>query len=69
MSVPHPFAHGNVGREREGGVNADRTVQRGTIVIDGRRLEVLNRYRYLNRIEVRYAGWNLGLQGSSRGCS
>jgi hypothetical protein len=27
----------------------------------GRRFEVPNRYRHLNRIEVRYAGWNLGL--------
>jgi hypothetical protein len=33
----------------------------GTIVIDGRRFEVPNRYRHLNRIEVRYANWNLGL--------
>ncbi len=33
----------------------------GTIVIEGRRFEVPNRYRHLNRIEVRYAGWNLGL--------
>jgi putative transposase len=33
----------------------------GTIVIEGRRFEVPNRYRHLNRIEVRYADWNLGL--------
>ena len=33
----------------------------GTIIIEGRRFEVPNRYRHLNRIEVRYAGWNLGL--------
>ena len=33
----------------------------GTIVIEGRRFEVPNRYRHLNRIEVRYANWNLGL--------
>jgi len=33
----------------------------GTIVIEGRRFEVPNRYRHLNRVEVRYAGWNLGL--------
>ena len=33
----------------------------GTIVIDGRRFEVPNRYRHLTRIEVRYAAWNLGL--------
>jgi transposase InsO family protein len=33
----------------------------GTIVIEGRRFEVPNRYRHLSRIEVRYAGWDLGL--------
>jgi putative transposase len=33
----------------------------GTIVIEGRRFEVPNRYRHLTRIEVRYANWNLGL--------
>jgi transposase InsO family protein len=32
----------------------------GTIVIEGRRFEVPNRYRHLARIEVRYAGWDLG---------
>jgi hypothetical protein len=35
--------------------------ERRTIVIEGRRFGVPNRYRHLNRIEVRYAGWNLGL--------
>ena len=33
----------------------------GTIVIEGRRFEIPNRYRHLSRIEVRYAGWDLGL--------
>ena len=33
----------------------------GTVVIDGRRFEIPNRYRHLTRIEVRYAGWDLGL--------
>ncbi len=32
----------------------------GTIVIEGRRFEMPNRYRHLTRIEVRYAGWDLG---------
>jgi putative transposase len=32
----------------------------GTIVIEGHRFEVPNRYRHLARIEVRYAGWDLG---------
>jgi putative transposase len=43
--------------------SAHRTQKKsdGTIVIEGRRFEVPNRYRHLNRIEVRYAGWNLGL--------
>ena len=31
----------------------------GTIVINGRRFEVANRYRHLTRIEVRYAEWDL----------
>lgn len=31
----------------------------GSIVIDGRRFEVPNRYRHLARIEVRYAEWDL----------
>ena len=30
-------------------------------MIEGRRFEVPNRYRHLSRIEVRYAGWDLGL--------
>jgi hypothetical protein len=33
----------------------------GTVVIDGRRFEVPNRYRHLSRLEVRYASWDLGL--------
>ena len=33
----------------------------GTVVIEGRRFEVPNRYRHLSRIEVRYAAWDLGL--------
>ena len=43
---------------------ADQRMQRksdGSIVIEGRRFEVPNRYRHLARMEVRYAGWNLGL--------
>lgn len=43
---------------------SDHRMQRksdGTIVIDGRRFEVPNRYRHLSRIEVRYANWDLGL--------
>ncbi|HEU5284616.1 MAG TPA: DDE-type integrase/transposase/recombinase [Burkholderiales bacterium] len=32
----------------------------GTIVIDGRRFEVPGRYRHPERIEVRYAEWDLG---------
>jgi hypothetical protein len=42
----------------------DQRMQRksdGTVVIAGRRFEVPNRYRHLSRIEVRYAGWDLGL--------
>jgi len=42
----------------------DHRMQRksdGTVVIEGRRFEVPNRYRHLARIEVRYAGWDLGL--------
>src|SRR5207237_6942599 len=31
----------------------------GTIVIDGRRFEVPNRYRHLAGLEVRFAGWDL----------
>jgi hypothetical protein len=33
----------------------------GTIVIEGRRFEVPNRYRHLVRLEVRYASWDLAL--------
>ena len=43
---------------------SDTRIQRksdGTIVIDGRRFEIPNRYRHLARLEIRYAGWNLGL--------
>ena len=32
----------------------------GSIVIEGRRFEVPSRYRHLDRIEVRYAEWDLG---------
>ncbi len=44
-----------------------RSIQRtqkksdGTIVIEGRRFEVPNRYRHLDRSEARYASWDLGL--------
>lgn len=31
----------------------------GSIVIEGRRFEIPNRYRHLSRIEVRYASWDL----------
>ena len=31
----------------------------GSIVIEGRRFEMPNRYRHLSRVEVRYAGWDL----------
>src|SRR5271169_1612621 len=43
---------------------SDHRMQRksdGTVVIEGRRFEIPNRYRHLARIEVRYAGWDLGL--------
>ncbi len=43
---------------------SDQRMQRksdGTVVIAGRRFELPNRYRHLSRIEVRYAGWDLGL--------
>ena len=33
----------------------------GTIVIDGRRFEVPDRYRHLTRIEIRYASWDLSV--------
>jgi hypothetical protein len=42
----------------------DHRMQRksdGTVAIDGRRFEIPNRYRHLTRLEVRYAGWDLGL--------
>ncbi len=32
----------------------------GSIVIEGRRFEIPNRYRHLTRIEVRYGSWDLG---------
>ncbi|MBV9530920.1 MAG: hypothetical protein JO283_07605 [Bradyrhizobium sp.] len=41
---------------------ADRRTQRrsdGTIVIDGNRFEVPNRYRHFTHLEVRYASWDL----------
>ena len=42
----------------------DQRTQRksdGTIVIEGRRFEVPNRYRHLPRVEIRYASWDLSL--------
>jgi hypothetical protein len=42
----------------------DHRMQRksdGTVVIEGRRFDIPNRYRHLTRLEVRYAGWDLGL--------
>jgi putative transposase len=33
----------------------------GTIVLDGRRFEVPDRYRHLTQLEVRYASWDLSL--------
>jgi len=33
----------------------------GTIVVEGRRLEVPDRYRHLTQLEVRYASWDLSL--------
>jgi len=33
----------------------------GTLVIEGRRFEVPDRYRHLTRLEVRYASWDLSL--------
>jgi putative transposase len=33
----------------------------GTVVIEGRRFEVPNRYRHLTRVEIRYASWDLSL--------
>jgi putative transposase len=40
----------------------DRRTQRksdGTVVIEGRRFEVPNRYRHFTRVEIRYASWDL----------
>jgi hypothetical protein len=40
----------------------DHRMQRksdGTVVIEGRRFEIPNRYRHLTRLEVRYAGWEV----------
>jgi putative transposase len=40
----------------------DRRTQRlsdGTVVVDTRRFEVPNRYRHLERLQVRYASWDL----------
>jgi putative transposase len=42
----------------------ERRMQRksdGTIVIEGRRFEVPDRYRHLRELEVRYASWDLAL--------
>jgi putative transposase len=42
----------------------DQRMQRksdGTVVIEGRRFEMPNRYRHLTRVEVRYASWDLGI--------
>ena len=42
----------------------DQRTQRksdGTIVIEGHRFEVPNRYRHLTRLEVRFASWDLSL--------
>ena len=44
-------------------MRSDTRTQRksdGSIVIEGRRFEIPNRYRHLTRIEVRYASWDLG---------
>lgn len=43
--------------------SATRTQRRsdGTIVIDGRRFEVAARYRHIERLEVRYAEWDLSI--------
>ena len=41
---------------------ADRRTQRksdGTIVIEGHRFEVPNRYRHFTRVEIRFASWDL----------
>jgi putative transposase len=42
----------------------DHRMQRksdGTVVIEGHRFEVPNRYRHLTRVEIRYASWDLSL--------
>ena len=47
----------------------DQRTQRksdGTVVIEGRRFEVPNRYRHLTRVEVRFASWDL-TNGPPRG--
>jgi putative transposase len=43
--------------------NDQRTQRKsdGTVVIEGRRFEVPNRYRHLMRVEIRYASWDLSL--------
>jgi len=41
----------------------ERRTQRksdGTVVIEGRRFELPNRYRHLREVEVRFASWDLG---------
>ena len=43
------------------GDDVGRIDDQETVVIEGRRFEIPNRYRHLTRLEVRYAGWNLGL--------
>jgi putative transposase len=40
----------------------ERRIQRrsdGTIVLEGRRFEIPDRYRHLRELEIRYAGWDL----------
>jgi len=42
----------------------ERRMQRksdGTLVLEGRRFEVPDRYRHLTQLEVRYASWDLSL--------
>ena len=41
-------------------VTRTRKKSDGSVVIDGRRFELPNRYRHLDRVEVRYAEWDLG---------
>ena len=53
----------NSDRLRLAFTRTDHRMQRksdGSVVIEGRRFEIPNRYRHLTRIEVRYASWNLG---------